>query len=303
MGESLVLLNPNARGGRARALATPIREWLTTHAPTTSFIEAQSIEHTRTSLLETSNESRVVIVGGDGTLHQALPSILERNHTLGVVPFGSGDDAARALGVHGVPWQDALRFALAGSPSHIDIGIAEFDERRVPFLVCLNAGLDAAVTLRAINGPKFLHGLPRYLLATLREIAALRVWPMEVHLDGKPVKSGDALFTSALNTPSYGSGMPAVPHARIDDGELNMLHATRCSRARTLALLPRLLAGTHLTDVRVSTRAFREMELLSIAPMPLAADGEYLGESKSVRVSLRVAALRVVRRLNNRADP
>lgn len=288
-------MNPNARGGRARALVKPIREWLATHSPATRFVEGQSIEHTRASLLEVPSESRVVVVGGDGTLHQALPAILERNHTLGVVAFGSGDDAARALGVHGMPWQDALRFAITASSSQIDIGVAQFGEQRVPFIVCLNSGLDAAVTLRAVNGPKFLHGLPRYLLATLREIAALRMWPIEVRIDGELVKSGDALFTSALNTPSYGSGMPAVPYAHIDDGELNMLHASRCSRMRTLVLLPRLLAGTHLGDARVSTQAFRKMELRSTKPMPLAADGEYLGESQRVTVVIQSHALRAVR--------
>jgi diacylglycerol kinase (ATP) len=295
MGESLVLLNPHARGGRARALATPIRNWLAAHSPQTQFVEAQSIEHTHATLNDTPRESRVAIVGGDGTLHQALPAMLEHNHALGIVAFGCGDDAARALGLHGLPWQDALRFALTEAPSQIDIGVAEFDDRRIPFVVCLNAGLDAAVTLRAINGPKFLHGLPRYLLATLREIAALRMWPLDVRVDGKLVKSGDALFTSVLNTPTYGSGMPAVPHARIDDGELNMLHASRCSQARTLVLLPRLLAGTHLTDARVSTQAFREMTISSSRPIPLAADGEYLGETREVRITIRPNALSVVR--------
>ncbi|MGL5004626.1 MAG: diacylglycerol/lipid kinase family protein [Casimicrobium sp.] len=289
-------MNPNARGGRARALATPIRNWLAAHSPATRFIEAQSIEHTRTSLIETPSESRVVIIGGDGTVHQALPAILERNHTLGIVPFGSGDDAARAIGVHGMQWHEALRFALTESSSRIDIGIAEFNKQRVPFIVCMNAGLDAAVTLRAINGPKFLHGLPRYLLATLREIATLRMWPIDVRLDGELVKSGDALFTSALNTPSYGSGMPAVPHARIDDGTLNMLHASRCSRLQTLLLLPRLLAGTHLTDSRVSTQTFNEMQLRSVNLVPLAADGEYLGEAKQIRICTHHAALSVIRR-------
>jgi diacylglycerol kinase (ATP) len=294
MGESLVLLNPNARGGRARALATPIRNWLATHAQTTRFVEAKSIEHTLQSLRELPHESRAIIVGGDGTTHQALPAILENGHTLGIVPFGSGDDAARAIGVHGMAWQDALHHALHANARRIDIGIAEFNERRVAFAVCMNAGLDAAITLRAVNGPKFLHGLPRYLLATLREIVSLRQWPIEVRLDGELVKSGDALFTSALNTPSYGSGMPAVPHAKIDDGQLNMLHAARCSRARTLVLLPRLLTGTHLADARVSTQTFREMRITSKRTIPIAADGEYLGETRDIRIAVRPNALSVV---------
>ena len=74
-------------------------------------------------------------------------------------------------------------------------------------------------------------------------------------------------------------GMPAVPHARNDDGVLNLLLAGAFGRAGTLWVLPLLLAGRHLGHPKVRTRAFRKMVIASTEPVPLAADGEYLGES------------------------
>lgn len=295
MGESIVVLNRRARGGRAHALAGEARDWLAAQAPGVGLIESSEIAEMSHALATLAPSSRVVLIGGDGTIHNALPMLLERHHSLGIVPFGSGDDAARALSVRGVSWQTALRRALSGVATPMDLGCAEFGGKCVPFIVCANAGLDAAVSLRALNGPRFLHGLPRYLLATIRELLVLRNWPIDAEIDGKTFKTGDALFASALNTPSFGSGMPAVPAAQIDDGALDVLHAANCSRLRTAILLPKLLRGTHLSDPRVSTQRCRELLLRSHRPIPIAADGEYLGESIHIRITVMPNALAVVR--------
>ena len=67
----------------------------------------------------------------------------------------------------------------------------------MPFLSSLTAGFDSAVGLRAINGPRWLRGLPRYLLATFGELAALRNWPLQVTTDGELIHNGPALFASS----------------------------------------------------------------------------------------------------------
>jgi YegS C-terminal NAD kinase beta sandwich-like domain len=71
--------------------------------------------------------------------------------------------------------------------------------------------------------------------------------------------AGEVLFASALNTPTYGSGMPLAPMARVDDGRLEVLRAAAMGRARVLALLPRLLRGTHLGYRRVALQGFERL--------------------------------------------
>lgn len=220
-------------------------------------------------------------------------------HVLGLVPFGSGNDSARALALHRTRWQPALLHALTGEASRIDVGELVFvcggQEHTVPFLSSCTAGFDTAVGLRALQGPRWLTGLPRYLLATLCEVIGLRNWWLQVAADGQPVHEGTALFASALNTPTYGSGMPAAPGARVDDGLLDLVVAGQFGRVQTLAMLPRLLLGRHLGHARVHTRSFRSLHLQSPVPFPLATDGEYRGESGSVRITVRPGALQVVR--------
>ena len=291
---TLVLLNPHARGGRARQVAPAMQRWLAANAPTVDWAAPDSLAQAQALILQSPPASRVIAVGGDGSVNRWLPSLLARGHSLGVVPMGSGNDLARALGLYGLDWQTALMKALSDPARPYDVGLMEWDKGSTPFLSSLTAGFDAAVGLRALRGPAWLRGQPRYLWATLKELAALRHWPVEVRCNGEAEWSGPVLFASTLNTPSFGSGMPAVPHAQADDGHLNLLLAHGMGRLKVLALLPRLLRGTHLSHARVQTRAFQQMELHSSAPIPLAADGEYLGLANRVRITVQAASLSIV---------
>ncbi len=307
MTKTIVLLNPHAAGGKAAAVAEPMRMWLKKNSPQIALEMPDSVVNARLLVDALPQASRVVVVGGDGTLNQMLPSLLKGHHIAALVPFGSGNDTARALGLYGLSWEKAMAHGLNGVATNVDIGLAEFEVDEsghpkvcsVPFISSLTTGFDSSVGLRAINGPKWLRGLPRYLLATVRELVNFRTWRMDVSVDGEHVHSGRALFASTLNTRTFGAGMPAVPHARIDDGRLNLLLAGDVSLLQTLLLLPRLLVGRHLSHPKVRTQPFQTMQIEAATPAPIAADGEYLGPSRRITVSVQVGQLAVVAATNN----
>ena len=293
---ALLLLNPRAARGRAAALAGELRRWLAEHSPSTPLLAADDPAVARAALRALPASSRVLLVGGDGTLHQMLPALLERGHTLGLVPLGSGNDTARALGLHRLAWREALAHAVAAPASRMDVGMASADGWQEPFVSSLSIGFDAAVTARALRAPARLSGMPRYLWATFGEIGALRQHELHLVCDGEPVHDGATLFAAVLNTRTYGSGMPAVPHARIADGRLDLLVAGRFGRVGTLAMLPLLLAGVHLRHPRVRTWPFVALQVESDALLPLAADGEALPAARTLAVRVLPAALSVVAR-------
>jgi diacylglycerol kinase (ATP) len=311
MTKTIVLLNPHAAGGKAAALAEPMRRWLKQNSPQIYLEIPDSVAKARILIDALPQCSRVVIAGGDGTLNQLLPSLLKGRHIAALVPFGSGNDTARALGLYGLSWEKALAHGLTGAASQIDLGLAEFEVKvevdqsghskvyNVPFISSLTTGFDSSVGLRAINGPKWLRGLPRYLLATVRELVNFRTWCMDVSVDGEHVHSGRALFASTLNTRTFGAGMPAVPHARIDDGRLNLLLAGDVSLLQTLLLLPRLLVGKHLSHPKVRTQPFQTLQIQTAKPVPIAADGEYVGLSQQIIIRIQAGRLAVVAATNN----
>lgn len=291
---ALVLINPAAAGGRALRIATALEQWLRRHAPQAVLHVPASAAASDQLLQSAPCGSRVVLVGGDGTVHQALPALLERRHVLGLVPLGSGNDTARALGLHHTPWPRALARALVGPATPMDLGLCSAEGQRWPFISSLAGGFDAAVGLRALRGPRWLRGMPRYLWATLNELSRLRCQRMRVQVDSQPWHEGPCVFVSALNTASYGGGMPAAPHASPHDGHLDAVIAGDLGRLATAALLPRLLVGRHLSHPRVHTRRFQSLTVETEAPVALAGDGEALTVSTRWHIQSLARALQVV---------
>ncbi|MBX3609312.1 MAG: hypothetical protein KF871_05395 [Hydrogenophaga sp.] len=293
----VVLANPRALGGRVARWLPALQAAL---PPDAQFHAPDRLDAALAILHDLPRGTRVVAVGGDGTLHHWLPALLARDHELGVVPLGSGNDTARAMGVRGATPLQWLTHGLNGATSAMDTGLVVWhdhlgERREVPFLSSLSAGFDAAVVARSLNGPSWLSGLPRYLWATLNELAALRTWSIDITVDGSHCHDGPALFAASLNTPTFGGGMRATPAARTHDGLLNLLLAGPFTRTGALVMLPRLLLGWHLSHPRIHTQAYERMTLLAQGDLPLAADGEWLGHARTVTVEARVGSLRVVR--------
>lgn len=301
MTAALVLLNPHAQGGRAAQRIPQLREWLAQHAPHAQLAAPAALTESIALLQAQPEGQRVVVVGGDGTLNRWLPTLMARRLQVGLLPMGSGNDSARAWGVYGLAWPDALALALHGPAQAMDTGLTRWtdlqgQQHESPFLSSLTAGFDSAVGLRALNGPSWLRGLPRYLWATLHELIHLRTWNLSLQSDGAMKHQGPSLFASSLNTPTFGSGMPAVPQAQLADGQLNALLAGTFDRLGVLLMLPRLLMGWHLSHPRVDCWPYRQLSIACAQGVPLAADGEYLGQAVQVDIQCEAANLQVVRR-------
>ena len=93
--------------------------WLRQHAPHARPLESAAIEVSLAALKALPAGSRVVLIGGDGTVNRTLLALLKRGHELGSVPLGSGTDAARAFGVRGWHWQAAPAHAPAAPASPV----------------------------------------------------------------------------------------------------------------------------------------------------------------------------------------
>ena len=114
----LILINPHAAGGRARQLLQPIRAWIRALPPncdTPQILAPETIDAALDILAQIPPQTRVVVVGGDGSLNRILSGLLQGGHIVGLVPFGSGNDCARAWGLHQMSWQQALTHALHAS--------------------------------------------------------------------------------------------------------------------------------------------------------------------------------------------
>lgn len=182
---------------------------------------------------------RLLVVGGDGTLHHAAQGLAGTATAVGVIPVGTGNDLARALAI---PWglEAAVRHALAMPVRRIDL-------IRAGDTVCVGyagAGFDSDVTRRA-NQVRWGRGRWIYPWAALRTLVSFEPLSARVAWDGGTFE-GRLMFVDATNLPTYGGGMRIAPDARIDDGLLDLLLVKAVSRLTFLSVFPKVYKGEHV---------------------------------------------------------
>ena len=248
--------------------------------------------HHATELVSALPEDSVpVAVGGDGTIHEVALACLRRGFTMGLVPTGSGDDFAFALGVDRFDVDAAVRTLANGHVRHVDVGVVNGEA----FVNGFGSGFDADVARRIERAPHFYRGLGRYLFGIATAMRDFAVREVQVAIDGKDVHDGPALMVGVQNGPRAGGSFLFAPAASTDDGLLDVVIAGRFGRASTLALLPSLMRGRHLGHPRIRLHRGHHVRIQWSATVVAHADGEGLGDqAASFDVCLEPARLTVL---------
>jgi YegS/Rv2252/BmrU family lipid kinase len=208
---------------------------------------------------ELAAEVEVLLVfGGDGTVHEVANGLpLGGDGPLvGLLPAGTGNDLARAIGMPPDPVAAAAELAGA-RPRTLDL--LDCGARRAANGI--NAGFAAAATDVLSRRVKKLLGPAAYLAGGVRAGVNPPTWPARVEVDGRVV-SGEALAVVVGNGGSFGGGRWLLPDADVGDGLLDVLvvpaAASKAKLARHLAMdrrlpgdLPRLRgpSATVVTDM------------------------------------------------------
>lgn len=245
----------------------------------------------------------VIAMGGDGTVHEVVNGLMqvpaERRPILGVVPMGSGNDFAHAIGIPAGA-DRALAHALEGEPSSIDLGLMTDDHGRHEYFDnTLGIGFDAVVTIRSHRLP-VLRGFMMYLTAVIQTIM-LNHDPALVQFQTDSEQWEDrVLMTTLCNGPREGGGFMLSPQSTVTDGRLEYVMVRKVSRAMMFRLVPEFMNGTHprfTRDIRMGS--CRSLSMTSDRPLYIHADGEILTSfgSNLRRVSFEVIpdAIQVVR--------
>ena len=213
---------------------------------------------------------RLIACGGDGTVTEMLPVAVEAGVTLGLLPLGTGNDLARALGIPRGAAAGA-RNLLEGQPSAIDVTLVNGH----PCATVTSLGLDADVSQAVRNRRLPCPGTAAYLVAALSCLR--RFTPFRVGLTGDfgHVES-KVLLVAGANTSSYGGGMRIAPGADPRDGLLDLCVVRAVPRRQVVAFMPRLFWGGHLRHPAVTVLRSRrvDMEILSGGERDIWADGE-----------------------------
>ncbi|MGE5233190.1 MAG: diacylglycerol/lipid kinase family protein [Acidobacteriota bacterium] len=270
MGGAFLLANPGGGRGRVgrrlaelRALAA--RRGLEVH---TSSDVADLLAQVRGAVV--AGAERLLVAGGDGTLHYGIQAVAQKECALGMLPLGSGNDLAASFGVPS-DLSAALDLALDGPVRRVDA--ARWGDRF--FGGVAGVGFDSQVNKFANERVKRLRGSLIYVYATLRVLAGFQPPRLRVAHDGG-VFDDRAMFAAFANTRRYGGGMYIAPNARPDDGLLDVIVVRAISKLALLRVFPKVFKGKHLAHPAVVELRTRRAEVSLDRTIVAYGDGEPL---------------------------
>ena len=231
--------------------------------------------------------TRVIAWGGDGTVNEVGRALLFSPCALGIIPAGSGNGLARALGTPTAP-AAALRHAMHAPVARIDAG----EIAGHVFLNVAGLGFDAHVA-HAFSRRGGARGLQGYVRVVSRELFGYAPSTYRVQFEGDATEHR-AFLLSIANGPQWGNGARIAPGARLDDGLLDIVIADVPSAIAALRQVPRLFTGTIDRAPGIVTRRTAAVTITADGPCCLHVDGEPVAcDSREVRASVHPGALRV----------
>ncbi|HET7386042.1 MAG TPA: diacylglycerol kinase family protein [Nocardioidaceae bacterium] len=243
------------------------------------------------SVLHRRGSRRVVVAGGDGSLHAVIAALHRRHElpeaVLGLIPLGTGNDFARGLRIPLAP-QEAAELVVKGQPTPVDL-IVDCTGEIVVNSVHVGAGADAGQRAKRW---KASMGRAGYVAGAAAEAAHPELLRLRVEVDGQVVTDFDrpVLGVALGNGPSVGGGTELTPQARPGDGQIDVMVAFAAGPVARAGFLTKLLTGRHPQRDDV---AYLRGSTVSVSGQPfhISADGEISGPERNRTWRLEKSAL------------
>lgn len=272
-----LLLNPAAGRGRAAGHADSIVAILESSGFQIDLLLSEGVGDIERLASEqtSSGRSRMIVAGGDGSVHETVNGILkvDGKTLLGIIPIGTGNDFAKASDTP-LDWKMAA--SELATRLRDDAPVRKVDAGRMNdrfFANGVGIGFDAKINrvARKYNWP---IGDLIYLFAVFEGLWEGVITPHVRMTYGDVVYDGPITLANISNGPWVGGMFHIAPMASINDGQLDLVVADPVTRRRILALLPKLIRGTHIDAPEILTQRIRQFRLIADAPVPCHIDGE-----------------------------
>lgn len=300
----MVIVNPNAGSGKGGKHWPAISKMLLNEGFTfTSRFTTAPLEATR-FIMEAAEEGirKFIIVGGDGTFHEAANGILlqkvvaTRELLLAMMPVGTGNDWSRMYEIPADP-RKALDILLKSNEYIQDVCLVNYSTIHGPkdryFINLAGIGFDAEVVRRTnLSKQKGTGGKLLYFWHLLTALITLKTTGVRVQLD-QDERNGK-FFSISIGLCKYkGGGMMTAPQAIPNDGLLDVTLISEMGRFEIIRSLQLLFNGKIGTHKKVDLLRTKSALVESDARVFLEADGELLGYAP-VRFEIIPAALRIL---------
>jgi diacylglycerol kinase (ATP) len=227
-----------------------------------------------------------VAVGGDGTINQVAKEIINTNHILGIVPFGSGNGFARHLGIKG-SIDEHLQILLNRRIKAIDTGNCNGEF----FVNVAGIGFDAHVSHLFANTEG--RGLVNYARVSLQEARLYPEQTFELIVDGKK-QTESAFLISIANGSQYGNEFYIAPNAELKDGQLKCCLLTKPKLLAIPGLISRFIKGQISKSKYYKQFSFKTLHIKREKAGPVHLDGEPIWMDEELEFKVLKDSLNVI---------
>lgn len=266
-----MIVNPAAGNGRALEIGKAVAQKLKKrgvdfdmHMPETPEAAVSIARAAAERGVET-----VIVLGGDGTVHNVAACLCGTQTALGIIPSGTGNDFIKSAGIPN-NWEKALDFIFSHPPRPVDSGRVNDDF----FLNECGTGFDVATLEFADAAKKWVRGLLPYLYGVIRALFAFDPIPMHIEIGDDVVIDGKCLVCAIANGSYIGGGIPIASGADLRDSLLDVLVVDAVPRWQLPFLLPSLMKGTLHENKRIAHRYLTTHCSIRCNHMRLNIDGD-----------------------------
>lgn len=227
--------------------------------------------------------SRVIAIGGDGTINETAQGLRRSATALGIVPIGSGNGLARHLRLPLHP-EKAIERALAGQPVVIDS--AEINE--FPFFCTAGMGFEAHIAHAFAQASE--RGLLTYIRTAMQAFWSYK--PQRYTIEGQPKELFSLTFA---NAGQFGNNAWMAPTANIADGRLELCEMYPFPAPAAGLITWRLFAKSLNRSAYWRGHSFTHVSVQASGPLPIHVDGEpRIIETGAVQVRILPSSLLVL---------
>jgi len=232
----------------------------------------------------------VAALGGDGTMGLAANGLLGTDVGLAILPCGTADDFAAALGIRSI--EGGVRAIAERHMVPIDVVRVSSGAEQRHYVNIAGCGFDSEVN-EAANAMRIkLGGKGTYVAAVVKTLSRFTPAAFRIELDDEVIE-GPHMLVVVGNAISYGGGMKVTPDASVVDGMLDVCLLEAVSTTTFLRAFPRVFRGTHVSHPNVRMARARRVRVEADRRVMVYADGERVGPAPAV-FEVLPAALPVV---------
>jgi diacylglycerol kinase family enzyme len=273
----IILYNPKSRNGQQPRFVERLKKRLKKKHQAVVTKNMLEIDHVDAFLSELQKDDRLILVGGDGTLHRLVNTIDMQTITQPVfmVKGGTGNDFLRSL--HAQSTLIPIKSHLLSLPKVV------IQDKTMTFINGVGLGLDGLVG-HIIDTEHAKKTSLSYLKATLKGFVKHKPSAMTFKVNGKTLNYNHVWMASVMFGHKFGGGMSIAPQAKRDEW-LHVVIIKDCPKWLLFVIFPLIYIGKHVWFKKyVEIHPTKEVSIHSAIPLYGEVDGELLNEISTLHI-------------------